>query len=322
MIDLSIIIINRNTRQMLLDCIASLYQTVRNANFEIFVVDNASSDGSVEAIQQAFPSVAVIANRTNEGFARANNRALRLMQGRYAVLLNSDTLMKDEALEKLLTFMDSRPDAGMCGPQLLNVDGSDQTSYGNFPTVLGEFSSKTLIRILAPRMYRNLYKPAHTEQDEPLPVDFIIGACMVARREAIVRVGMLDEDYFFFYEEIDWCRRMGNAGWLVYHVPDAEIYHFGGGSTREVSLRARAESWRSRYLFFKKSLGLGPVGMGLLHAAGFLQVLYRFLGYASMNILTVFLLRRLRNRLKIFGYLVLWHLRGFPLDMCLPRGNH
>ncbi len=307
---------------MLLDCIASLYQTVRNANFEIFVVDNASSDGSVEAIQQAFPSVAVIANRANEGFARANNRALRLMQGRYAVLLNSDTLMKDGALEKLLTFMDSRPDAGMCGPQLLNADGSDQTSYGRFPTVLDEFTSKTLIRILAPRMYRDRYKPAHAKQSGPIPVDFIIGACMVARREAIALAGMLDEDYFFFYEEIDWCRRMGNAGWLVYHVPDARIVHFGGGSTREVGLRARTESWRSRYLYFRKSLSLGPLAIGFLTLAGMMQIAYHFTGYTLLNLATFFGIRRLRRRWSIFAYLFLWHLRGLPVKMCLPRqGN-
>jgi GT2 family glycosyltransferase len=114
---------------------------------------------------------------------------------------------------------------------------------------------------------------------------------------------------------------MRDAGWLVYQVPEAEIYHFGGGSTRRVSLRARAESWRSRYLYFKKSLGLGPAGMMLLYAAGFLQVLYHFTGHGLMNLLTLFTFRRLRNRLRMFGYLLLWHVRGCPVSMCLPRAT-
>lgn len=319
MTDISIIIINWNTRQMLLDCIASIYETVRKTSFELFVVDNGSTDGSVDAVERYFPSVKIIANKANEGFARANNHGLRIMHGRYAVLLNSDTLAREGSIERLISFMNLHSNVGICGPQLLNADGSRQTSYGCFPTVVGEFTSKNLIRILVPRVYRGLFMPAHAGQNGPVAVDFIIGACMVVRREAVARVGLLDEDYFFFYEEIDWCKRMKDAGWLVYNVPDAEIVHFGGASTKEVSLRARAESWRSRYLYFKKSLGLGAVGVFLLYGLGFIHLIYRLTGYLFMNFITFFSILRLRNRLKIFGYLFLWHIRGMPVDMCLPR---
>lgn len=319
MTDISIIIINWNTRQMLLDCIASIYETVRKTSFELFVVDNGSADGSVDAVERYFPSVKVIANNSNEGFARANNYALRIMHGRYAVLLNSDTLAREGSIERLISFMDSHSDVGICGSQLLNPDGSKQTSYGRFPTIISEFASKGILRFFAPNAYRNLFTFKYGKGERPLSVDFINGACMVVRREAIAQVGLLDEDYFFFYEEIDWCRRIKDAGWLVYNVPDAAIVHFGGVSTKELSLRARAESWRSRYLYFKKSLRLGAVGTFLLYGLGFIHLMYRLMGYLLMNIITFFSIRRLRNRLKIFGYLFLWHIRGMPVDMCLPR---
>jgi GT2 family glycosyltransferase len=131
--ELTIIIINWNTRKMLLDCIDSLCRNVPDDRFELMVVDNGSTDGSVEAVSRAYPAATVIANTVNEGFARANNRALRKMQGRYAVLLNSDTVIKEGSIQRLQSFMDTHPVAGMCGPQLLNADGTQQKSYGRFP---------------------------------------------------------------------------------------------------------------------------------------------------------------------------------------------
>lgn len=317
--DLSIIIINWNTRQLLVDCIASIFQTVRQATFEIFVVDNGSADGSVEAVTRHYAGVIVIANRHNEGFARANNKAIRRMEGRFAVLLNSDTVLTENALDSMVTFMDAHREAGMCGPQLLNADGSDQTSVGSFPTLASEYVSKSLLKLIAPAAYRARFVSRTQGSRNPVVVDFIIGACMMVRKEAIDDAGMLDEDYFFFYEEIDWCLRMHRAGWPVYHLPQAAIYHLGGGSSKSVSLRARAESWRSRSLFFRKSLKLGRVGTAALFLLGLINVGYQLAGYTLMNILTLFSMRRLRRRWGIFGYLFLWHLRGFPDSMCLPR---
>lgn len=321
MTDFSVIIVNWNTKQLLLDCLASIERNAGRASCEIIVVDNGSTDGSVDAVRQSFPRATIIENGANLGFARANNRGLRHMTGTYAILLNSDTVVQEGAFVRLLAFMDGHPQAGMCGPQLLNADGSLQTSYGTFPTLASEFVSRSVLQFFFPSLYRRLFVPREPASSAAHAIDFIIGACMVARRKAIDEAGMLDEDYFFFYEEIDWCLRMKRAGWQVYHVPEARIVHFGGGSTRTVNLRARAESWRSRYLFFRKSMRLGAVGMALLHATGFLQVLFHGAFHALMNILTLFLLPRLRNRLRMFGYLVLWHLRGLPESMCLPRGR-
>ncbi len=315
MVDISIIIINWNTRQLLLDCIASVYDTVHKAVFEIFVVDNGSADGSVEAVADKYPGVTIIANTRNEGFAKANNAAIRRMTGEYAVLLNSDTVLKEHALDRMLAFMLAHPRAGMCGPQLLFRDGSRQTSTGVFPELLSELTSASMVRLFSSRK-QQARKPVFSG---PAAVDFIIGACMFVRKSAIDEAGMLDEDYFFFYEEIDWCYRLNKAGWLIYHLPDIEIYHFGGQSTRNINLKARVESWRSRYLYFIKTMHLDGIRAKGLVVLGLGQTAVRLSGYTLMNLLTLFLAGRLRRRWLMFGYLFLWHLRGQPVSMCLPR---
>jgi GT2 family glycosyltransferase len=315
MVDLSIIIVNWNTRQLLLDCLRSIYGTVRKVSFEVSVVDNGSADGSVEAVARSYPDVTIIANGRNEGFAKANNIAMRRMQGEYAVLLNSDTLLREGSLDGMHAFMQSHPEAGLCGPQLLYGDGRKQTSTGTFPRVLSEYTSASLVRLLSPDKHPGK-EPGYRG---PTPVDFIIGACMFARKSAIDDVGMLDEEYFFYYEEIDWCFRMNRAGWQVYHIPDIEIVHFGGQSTRDINLRARVESWRSRYLYFRKSLGLRGIGAVGPVMLGFAQTAVLFTGYTVVNLLTLFLLPRPRRRCLMFAYLLVWHVRGLPISMGLPR---
>ena len=318
-IDLSIIIVNWNTRELLLDCLASIYRTVHRSSLEIYVVDNGSTDGSVEAVSRAFPAVTVIANAENLGFAKANNLALKRISGRYAVLLNSDTILKESALDQMVDFMQHHSQAGMCGPQLLNEDGSKQNSFGGFPTLLKEFMSKHLIRILFPGKYRQAFKYKDAEFNAPAAVDFIVGACMMVRKAAMDKIGMLDEDYFFLYEELDWCYRMKKGGWFVYHLPGAEIYHLGGRSMKELNLRARAESWRSRYLFFEKSLKLSASArIGFLFL-GIFQNAYQFLVYTLLNVPTFFMVGRLRRRWLMFAYLLVWHARGRPFSMGIPR---
>ena len=318
-IDLSIIIVNWNTKQLLLNCIESIYRTVHRSAFEIFVVDNGSTDGSVEEVSQKYPTVNIIANSANLGFARANNIALRKISGQYAVLLNSDTILKESAMDKMYDFIEHHSQTGMCGPQLLNEDNSRQNSVGDFPTLLTEFMSKGLIRILFPEKYRQAFKFKNIEFTGPTEVDFIVGACMLVRKAAMDQIGMLDEDYFFLYEEVDWCFRMKKAGWLVYHLPDAEIYHLGGQSMKEINLHARIESWRSRYLFFKKSMNLSHLAWYGLLLMGFVQNAYQVLVYTILNLLTLGMAKRLRRRWFMFGYLLIWHIKGRPASMGIPR---
>jgi GT2 family glycosyltransferase len=318
-IDLSIIIVNWNTKQLLLDCIASVCNTVKRFSFEVIVVDNASSDGSPEAVSSAYPDVRVLRNTSNIGFSRANNMAMKLMRGRYAVILNSDTYLKESSMDDMVDFMDRHPEAGMCGPQLLNADGTKQNSVGDFPVLLTEFMSKRIIRVLFPKIYSRAFKTKLTVFKEPAQVDVVIGACMMVRKRAIESVGILDEDYFLFYEEIDWCYRMHRGGWHVYHLPNINVYHLGGQSRKEINLKARAESWRSRYFFYKINLHLASMAWYGLLLLGLLQTAYQFLIYSLLNILTLFSVDRLRRRWHMFAYLLVWHLKGRPISMGIPR---
>jgi GT2 family glycosyltransferase len=248
--DLSIIIVNWNTRDYLLNCLQSLMRT-EGSPWEVIVVDNGSWDGSGAEVKRLFPTVRLIENDTNLGFAKAVNQGLRFFSGRYALLLNPDTQVKDGTIEKLLFFMENYPGAGVAGVQLLNLDGTKQNSIANFPSLATELFNKRVLRWLFPERFPG--KERHYAG--PVEVESVIGACMLVRRKALDEVGFLDEDYFLFLEETDWCFRMERAGWKVYHVPQAEIIHFQGKSAEQDKKRSKIEYYRSRYHFFKKNRG-------------------------------------------------------------------
>jgi GT2 family glycosyltransferase len=234
MTDLSIIIINYNNSKLLKDCIVSISTSTKKINFEIIVVDNASSDDSIRMMEESFPDISLIKNKENLGFTKANNQGMEASKGRYCVLLNNDTLVKDGALDRLVEFMDANPLAGACGPKLLNVDGSAQRqgSILSLPFWKSEKSRET---------------------------SFIMGACLLVRREVIEKVGKLDEGFFFYNEDLDWCRRIKSTGWKIFIVPDAEIVHFGGYSTkRTFNKRMFVEGFRGGLYFCKKHYGTLP----------------------------------------------------------------
>ena len=320
MIDISIIIVNWNTKQLLLDCLASIYKTVQKASFEIIVSDNGSKDNSVEAVSAAYPAVRIIENKRNLGFSRANNVALKGMTGKYALLLNSDTVLLDGAIDHLFSFMEGHPQAGMCGPQLLYGDGTKQQSIGDFPKIHTDFTSHTVYRIYSCLRLRPVGPiPFTVLRQSTSEVDYIMGSCMLVRKGAIDKVGMLDEDYFFFYEEIDWCFRMHEAGWQVFHIPETSIIHYSEQSRKHVNIKARIETWNSRYLFHRKSYRLTHAQAMGLYVMGFSACFFHLVEYTLLNALGLFSIKRLRNRFLLFLNLSLWHLRGFPASMGLPR---
>jgi GT2 family glycosyltransferase len=300
--DISVVIVNRNTRELLLACIGSVYATVPPFSFEVWVVDNASSDGSVEAVHRSFPDVHCIENVTNLGFARANNLAIRRASGRYVVLLNSDTVLTPSALATIVGFMDRNPDVAICGGQLLNRDGSLQNSIASVPTLATELLNKSLLRLLFPRRYPG--KESRFEQ--PVEVESIIGACMVVAREAIDRVGPLGEEYFFFFEETDWCLSMKKHGWRVFFHPGARIYHLQGETARKNLVAARVEYWRSRYTFFRKQYS--PA----VHVVLRVGLLVRLCVSLALQLAASLVSPRARGRLKVNAMLLLWHLLGCP----------
>jgi len=304
MIAISFIIVNWNTRDLLMACLASVYRTVRGPAFEIWLVDNGSSDGSVSAAKGRFPGIHVIENSANLGFAAAVNLALARMGGRYAVLLNTDATLADDAVSRLYGFMEANPLVGIACGQLLNRDGSRQNSIANFPSLLSLVSNETLLRLLFPRRFPSKRR----EFTGPIEVDSCIGACMMVRKEAIDQVGPLDERYFFFMEETDWAYRMKQAGWKNCFVPWARIYHAQGKSV-EGRADARIMFYRSRYAFFKKwRLGPYPLVCAVIFSRLLVNTLLSIFGIG----LTLGLERNLKRRLMVYTQLIAWHLKGCP----------
>lgn len=313
--DLSIIIVNWNTKGFLLQCLESVYQFVKGMELELFVVDNGSIDGSVAAARERFPETKFIENQMNLGFAKANNQALSLSKGKYILLLNPDTQVKKNAIEILVSFMNVHREAGAAGAQLLNSDGSKQNSIANFSSLATELLNKRLLRWLFPEAFPGKER----DYPEPIEVDSVIGACMIVRRDAIEQVGLLDEDYFLFLEETDWCYRMKKANWKIYHVPQAEIYHFQGKGAEIEKKRARIEYFRSRYHFFKKNRGSLQWFILLIGSIIKLMVELVFMGIGCL--FTCLTIEKWKRRLSIYAYLMWWHLRGCPKEMGLKNGS-
>ena len=311
---LTIVIVNWNTREDLLSCLESIQANLGGVPSEVRIVDNGSKDGSIEAVRQRYPWAITVANGRNEGFARAANQGLKEMKGRYALLLNPDTRLKRGGIEPLISFMETHPEAGAAGPQLLNADGSKQNSIANFPSLTTEFLNKRLLRWLLPGRFPGKER----RYTGPVEVDSVIGACMMVRGDALRQVGLLDESYFLFLEETDWCYRSKKAGWKIYHVPQAEIVHFQGKSAGAEKAKARVEYYRSRYTFFKKHRG--PLQWVILLLGGWIRLSVELLGMAIICVATLFTIKKWRRRLSIYAYLLWWHLRLCPKGMGLREG--
>jgi N-acetylglucosaminyl-diphospho-decaprenol L-rhamnosyltransferase len=269
--DLSIIIVNWNTRELLAGCLESIASHQmslvegdaelriyrQSLAIEIFVVDNASTDGSLAMVRKRFPQVRLIENHENVGFARANNQAIRLSQAcpgpsrrsRYVLLLNSDTQVYPGALETMVQFMEEHPQAGGCGPRLLNADGSLQVSCHPILTPEREFWRLLFLD----RLWRRAtYVQQGWDQQAPRQVEVIKGACLLMRRASLEQVGLLDEQYFIYTEEMDLCYRLAQAGWQLWWVPQAMVKHFGEASSNQIAEAMYVQLYRSKVQFYRK----------------------------------------------------------------------
>jgi len=299
-IDLSVIIVNWNTRDLLRDCLNSVYQTISGPAFEIIVVDNCSTDGSVTMLEKEFPSVIRIANRENKGFGAANNQGFSIMKGEYALLLNSDAVLTPGAVSKLWDFCRCHEKAAIVCGQLLNADGSKQNSVASFPSLLTLAVNTSLLEYLFPRRYPS----KRYEHTSPIEVDSAIGACMMIRKKALEEAGAFDERYFFFFEETDMAYTMRRKGWRIYQVPDAVIYHFQGQSIGHQA-RSRIEFYRSRYQFLEKwhSPAYCHVAKGIIFLRLIFDEFFNFL----FVLMTLGCGRKFRNKLVTYTELIRWH---------------
>jgi len=303
MTSLSIIIVSYNTCDYLRDCLGSLSAQDRTA--EIIVVDNGSADGSIDMVRDEFPQARVIEAGENLGFAKANNLGIRQSQGEYVLLLNSDTIAKPGALTALARFLDAHPEAAAVGPRLLNADGSRQLACYRFPSPGRAFRDQLFVTALLadhPR-WGDYRRWAH---DSVRAVDFVIGAALLVRRTAIAQVGLLDEGFFMYAEETDWCYRMRQAGWKIYFTPDAEVTHYGGGSGKAMADRVFAQFSESQSRFYRKHYG--AAGAMALQASLISGALLRIPLYALLAALSASRRPQARATLQTWRNILRWNL--------------
>jgi len=307
MIDLSLVVLTWNARELVLACLSSIERTVRAPGAplatEILVVDNGSSDGTVEAVRARFPWAEVVALPRNLGFAAGHNAGLARARGRHVALLNNDVELLPGCLEACVRHLDAHPEVGVVGPQLLHPDGRLQNSIHNAPTLLGELVPRGVLELLFPRRFPS----KRYRHDAPIEVEAVLGACMVVRREALEQVGPLPEDYFLFLEETDWLFAMRAAGWRVVHLPQARLVHEHGATTKKrMPLETRIEYLRSLYHFFRKRRGAGQAAAVV--AVRLVKLLLALIVLAPAALV----LPRERARWRERATILAWHLRGCP----------
>lgn len=261
-LDLAIVILNYNTRDLLADCLRSVLASDTALRYQVCVVDNASTDGSAEMVAAEFPTVHLIASRVNKGFSAGNNEGLRWFgfgeagreaRARYALLLNPDTIVPPTALAEMVRFMDEWPKAGVAGPRLRRLDGSlDLACRRSFPTPEVSFYRQIGLSKLFPNSRRfNAYNLTFYAEDAVHPVDSVVGAFMLLRREAIAQVGLLDESFFMYGEDLDLAKRIKDAGWEVWYNGQVEITHVKEAASRQSS-KSRIDFYEAQWIFYEK----------------------------------------------------------------------
>jgi len=260
-VELSIIIVSFNTKKLLVNCINSIRKNVKNLEYEVIVIDNASTDGSVQAVinqQRQDPDIKLIGNRRNLGFGTANNQGMKIAKGKYILLLNSDTLILDGVLGEMVTWMRKHPDVGIASCALKNEDGSMQGTGGYFPTLIRVFSWMTIQDLPFVDKFIKPFHPMHAKSfqkgtkffNSDKELDWLTGAFLLIRTEVIDKIGYFDKDYFMYVEETDYCYRAKRVGWKIYYLPKWSIVHYGGlsGKREEVILA----EYKGIKTFYKK----------------------------------------------------------------------
>lgn len=273
--DVSVIIVNWNTRDLLRGCLSSIFAGTTQIGVEVIVVDNASSDDSPRMVAAEFPGVRLIANAENRGFAAANNQGMRVARGKYVLLLNPDTVVLDRAIERVFAFADENPGIGCIGCQVLEAPNRIQQTCFRFPSPLNLLLSLSGLERAFPRSrFFGRYWMGDWDRRSQRDVDVVSGMFMFVRREVIEQVGLMDEDYFVYAEEADWCFRMRRAGWRCVFAPVGQILHLEGGgkSSRQASVRMFVQMQKSLLLFHRKNRGwLAWQGARLIFIAAMAQ---------------------------------------------------
>jgi GT2 family glycosyltransferase len=255
--ELSIIIVSYQTRDLLDRCLASIVKSNSTISYEVIVVDNGSQDESVDLVREKYPEIRLFVNQTNLGFARANNQALASCSGQYALLLNSDTEVLGGALDAMCHYMQSNPQAGVLGAQLLNSDCSLQPSGNKVPSLYGEIARLLPIRKALGLRSKNRFYDSKRDYAKIVEVDEVSGACLFVRRSVWETIGLLDEAFFFYFEDVDFCMRARKAGWKIVYLPQAQVLHHWGRSTKTADAVLASKMLLSHIHFIRKVHGIG-----------------------------------------------------------------
>jgi GT2 family glycosyltransferase len=282
--DVSVIIVSYNIEKLIVPCLRSILRNDSNLKTEVFVVDNHSSDSTAKVVTAEFPQVHLIANHQNRGFSRANNQAITHAKGRYLFLLNPDAEVLEDGIVKMISFMDAHHETGILGPRIYNSDLSIQGSARGFPDFSTAFFGRTSIWTRTfpknPLSRRNV-PLLQKEIDQPQNVDWVSGAAMFIRREALDQTGNFSEDYFLFWEDADLCYRMKQAGWLITYFSKASVIHHVGESVKKEQAKSIIEFHRSAYVWYRKYRVKSPWGMmAILASSGlFLRMILKLIAY-------------------------------------------
>ncbi len=251
---LSIILVNWNTKDLTRDALVSIFDQTKNIEFEVIIVDNNSGDGSVEMIKQEFPQVILIENKENRGFGKANNQGLLVVRGEYIMFLNTDVRVLNSAINTLVDYLDKNPSTMMVGPRLLNTDMSFQHACRrNLPNPLNSFFHLFgLIKIFKHSQVINNYKQFTADPEVTGPTEAISGAAMLFRRQVYEEIGGFDERFFMYGEDLDFCKRIFDKGWVVVYVSNAKIIHFGGQSSKKRRVQSLRNFYEAMWIYYKK----------------------------------------------------------------------
>lgn len=275
--DVSVIIVNWNTRDLLCDCLRSVYEQTRGITFEVIVVDNASRDDSATMVRTEFPQAVVIENKENTGFAAANNQAMAIAQGRYVLLLNPDTVVRDYAIQKSIAFADQDSSCAVVGIRNESPDGSLQRNCFRFGSVANLLICALGLHEVFPgsRLWGR-ERLSWWDYRGIREVDCVAGCYMLVRHDAIRQVGRMDEAYFMYGEEMDWCWRFRRGGWKVLYYPDATIVHYGGAASSQNAAAMRIAQRQSLLRFIQKREGrpAGVLARAILFASGAVRFVY------------------------------------------------
>lgn len=264
--DLSVIILNYNTKNLLHDCLQSVLASTGTYQIETIVSDNGSKDGSVEMLKSKFPQVRLLENNANLGFSKGNNVAIKLAQGRHILLLNSDTVVQPDAFAKMIAKADSDSQIGALGPKILLTNGElDPSARRNFPNPTNAF-----LRLFGMKRFSNYNITGPIDQE--MEVEAIMGACMLVPRPVLEKVGVLDEEFFFYGEDLDWCYRIKEAGYKIVYYPAAQILHLKSASSRNIPFKIVRVAYAAMKIFYRK------------HYAPKYPVLFNWLVYAGINL--------------------------------------